>query len=297
MTSPAFSSTPDPRRVFLLRYLKVQDAADDRLRAALEDALQDLDSKMQELEGKEGVSASVRRLQLVGSKGIITQVLTELFREVRQIISDSQKDAAKASVAADNRWARDILKAIEPKASKRKELEESLEETAARQVLAMMTRVLKTDMPLSSRVYRSQKIAEGQVKRLVNKGLASGASAKDIAYEVREFIRPSTPGGATYAAKRLARTEINNAFHAQAIANAQDRPWVIGMEWRLSGSHKPSGDLCEKYHQKQFEVDEVPKKPHPQCMCYVFPKTEDLNLVIAQAKAGAYNQWAEEHSK
>jgi len=70
-----------------------------------------------------------------------------------------------------------------------------------------------------------------------------------------------------YAAKRLARTEINNAFHAQAIADVQEKPWVEHVTWHLSKMHKPiPGDLCETYDGQQFSTDLVPLKPHPQCV-------------------------------
>jgi hypothetical protein len=113
---------------------------------------------------------------------------------------------------------------------------------------------------------------------------------------VRGSIRPDTPGGVGYAAKRLGRTEVNNAFHAQAINDVREKPWVNAVKWNLSKVHVPKpGDKCELYDGQIFGKDEVPNKPHPQCMCYITPELEPWDSVEANIIAGLYDSYIDEN--
>lgn len=297
MTSPSSRPiTPQEakaRKTWLLPFLEVERGADRRIDAALREAAKGLDDEIEKIAGKEGVSIAVRRSQLVGSKGLITKVLHHLFEIMGTTVREEQLKAAQAAVDASVDWDKQLLKLIEPDAAKRAILEVSLRQGAERQVQAMITRVLKTELPLSRRVWRSEALAKRQVSKLVNSGLARGISAAELAKQVRQFVDPSTSVGATYAAKRLARTEINNAFHAQSIAHNIDKPWVEGFDWHLSRSHTPRpGDKCEVYAQQGFfSKSTVPSKPHPQCFCYITPRVTDLTEFGSRAKAGEYDAW------
>ena len=286
-------SSPDPRRTFLFAYISVQEAADKRIDALLRQARDDAEREIERLAGKEGVGAKVRSAQLVGSRGAITRILERLFALLRDTIRESQKEASLAAAEANIKWERDLLRIIEPDAARRSSLEEALRQTAERSVQSMITRVLKTDMPLSKRVYGTQRNTIAKVKAIVNNSIARGDSANDIAKKVREHISPSTPGGVNFAAKRLARTEINNAFHAQSIHDAQDRPWVREMTWHLSKTHTPRpGDACELYARRgRFPIDAVPAKPHPQCMCFVTANQPPMEVFAADVANGRYDDW------
>ena len=292
-SQPTTPGQGNPRNTWLHKFLEVNREAEKRIDAALRIAASGLDKEIEAIAGETGVSVAVRRSQLVGSKGIITLVLDDLWKEMGIVVREEQKIAAQAAIDASIEWDSKILAFIEPNGNKRRILKASLAASADRQVQAMITRVLKTEMPLSPRVYRTKALAKGQVTRIVNSGLARGISAAELAGKVREFIDPSTPGGATYAAKRLARTEINNAFHAQAIAHNSDKPWVNSFSWHLSRSHKPRpGDKCEIYaRQIHFPVGTVPAKPHPQCFCYVTPDVDDFASILERANRGEFDGW------
>lgn len=89
------------------------------------------------------------------------------------------------------------------------------------------------------------------------------------------MIDPNTKGGVSYAAKRLARTELNNAFHTTQQASAEVNPFVVALRWNLSNSHVTE-DKCDelaKGHSKGktpglYTPGDLPRKPHPQCLCY-----------------------------
>lgn len=155
---------------------------------------------------------------------------------------------------------------------------------------------------LSEQVYRTRALADGYVDRAVNRGLLLGKSAKEIAKDVSGFIKPDTPGGVSYAAMRLGRTELNNAFHTVQIQQAQDEPWTTGIKWNLSGSH-PKADECDEYANEEhvrgrgpgvFAKGNVPKKPHPQCLCFTTSEQVDDDEFFDAFFRGDYDNQIDE---
>ena len=147
---------------------------------------------------------------------------------------------------------------------------------------------------LSERVYMNDVATVNRVGRIIDESLAMGRSAKEIAAEVRGFISPDTPGGVSYAAMRLARTEINNAYHDTVKEKMKKRPWVEGIDWNLSGSH-PCHDICDEYAEKSpWDKAEVPSKPHPQCLCYITAALPSNEKFIDNLFEGKYNGWLKE---
>jgi hypothetical protein len=151
---------------------------------------------------------------------------------------------------------------------------------------------------LSTRVYRNAALHSGVIDREIAKGLLRGLSADEMAAIIRNYIRPGVPGGSSYAAMRLARTEINNAFHQTTIRYTREMPWVEGYRWNLSGSH-PRTDICNSYAQDShgaggrgfYDKRNVPSKPHPQCLCYITPETMDNKDFYKRLRSGAFDPY------
>lgn len=150
---------------------------------------------------------------------------------------------------------------------------------------------------LSDRVYRNAALSSGKIDSMINGMIVNGASAREIATRVRGFIDPATPGGASYAAMRLGRSELNNAFHTTSINVGKSQPWVKGQKWNLSGSH-PKPDLCDEYASQRngmgpgvFAPGDVPAKPHPQCLCYITAVTPSREEFIKNFTAGKYDHY------
>lgn len=142
---------------------------------------------------------------------------------------------------------------------------------------------------LSQRVFRNYALSKGQVDRMINSAIARNLGARELAREARRFVLPGTPGGVSYAAKRLARTEINNSFHAMTSDYYADNPLVDTMVWHLSRSH-PKPDQCDALLGK-YPAREVPSKPHPQCFCYVTPDALNETEVLRRLNSGGLNDW------
>lgn len=293
MASPLYS--PEPKRNYranwLERFLGVERKTDAKVIAVLEQAAIDAEKALSKVGGDD-LPANTKRLQYNLALKSIRRTIAELFYDVEDIIRDSSKDAAVAAVEAGISDDAKALKALFPDAAERSDYLDSLKQTAERNVQATITRILVTEQPLSSRVYQTRALSNGLVTRTINNGLARGDSAATIASNVSRSIRPNTKGGVSFAAQRVARTEINNAYHAQSIMQNQEKPWVDHIEWKLSKSHKKSGCVCEAYAaQGKFSKESVPPKPHPQCYCYVVPVTVDDAIFFANLKAGLYNQY------
>ena len=167
-----------------------------------------------------------------------------------------------------------------------------MRQSASRGIQATMTRILDSRYTLSQQVYHTQALANGTVDRIINSALAKGDSAADLAKAVRSSIRPDVPGGVSYAAMRLGRTEINNAFHAQSIYDVQSKPWVEDVFWNLSKTHEPQGCVCEEYAKiKRFPKEAIPKKPHPHCLCYLSPQLTQWDEFEANLLGGLYDSY------
>lgn len=152
--------------------------------------------------------------------------------------------------------------------------------------------------PLAERIYANGIVGVKQVARIVERELVLQRSAREIARQVRHLYNPNVPGGQSYAAKRLARTEINNAHHSTTIRHSNDRPWVRGMKWNLSSSH-PRADACDDNANKDhdrlgrgvYKRGNVPRKPHPQCLCYLTHLQVDEEEFINSLVGGKYDPW------
>jgi len=158
----------------------------------------------------------------------------------------------------------------------------------------------KNGIPLARSVYKTQALTQGMVDRKVSQGLLLGHNAKTIAKSVKDMIRPDVAGGVSYAAHRLARTEINHAYQTAQATRHEGEPWTKGMRWNLSKSH-PKPDVCNVNAETNWAglgagVYTFGNKPdsHPNCLCYQTPETVDEDEFEEQFLAGEYNAYIDE---
>lgn len=272
----------------------IQTKTDTRIRTILVDAAEDAAQTVTALQTNSTFSAGVRSAQLRLTMKEIKDVLSGLFDELAPVIRNGQKQEAEAAIDGLTETDRDYLEAAFQNSVSASDFVRAQKFQAQLQVVNAINRVTKSDRPLSARVYRTKALAQRWVQRDVTIEIAKGSSAKEIAGVVRKHIRPNTPGGVSYAALRLGRTELNNAFHATAITFSQDRPWIQGMEWHLSAVHQHDEgrvEVCETYAGQIFDVNSVPAKPHPQCRCFVAPILEPPDVFIRNLTAGQYRDW------
>lgn len=286
---------------WLLRFLRVQTKYDTRIKTILVQASQDAFDRIEELASNSTFSAEVRTAQLRIVLKELSIVTKDLFGEVLPVIKDGQSESAQAAVEAFAETDLKYLRRAFAETSIRSGVEvdkfiSGQKRSAGIHVAQAIRNVeQRRDYQLSDRVYKTRRLADTWVRRQVTSGILRGDGAKEIAKQVRSSIRPSTPGGVSYAALRLGRTELNNAFHATSVALSKDRPWVEGMVWHLSKVHEYEPDrvpeICEAYSKQVYEVNNVPAKPHPQCRCFVTPQLEPFDVFARHLTAGQYRDW------
>lgn len=252
---------------------------DRELAVLLNNAARDTELKIARL------GPSIRADQLTIVLRDLRRIQHELWiRGVGPAIDGSLSGAEKAADAAANSLDAYLRQTVGSRLAN--ELIRGFEGTVQR---GLQLVDLAPKLELSTAVYRNEALSNKVVQRIVQQGIIRGFSAKEIAKDVAHLIKPSTPGGVSYAAMRLGRTELNNAFHAQQLAEA-DRPWVQGVKWNRSKSH-PKRDICDTYAEHDeglgrgvWSKGTVPSKPHPHCFCYmtyeVMNEQEALRLIL-----------------
>ncbi len=266
--------------------IRVAQATDREIRRALRDAAQEAERLIRNMD-----PTSLRATQLD-----LARLQVELWAEIEEATRAGVADAFMASARWQAAFDAALMRAagaIVPsgwRAALIASSEQGLNNYLSRRQLGMT---------LSRRVYRNRALQRGAVDRVINNGLLLGRTPREIAAEVRGFIDPHTPGGTSYAALRLGRTEVVNAYHNSAVNRYQSTPWIERVKWNLSGSHgKP--DICNEYAAQSwgrgwpagmYPVDEVPSKPHPQCLCYATPVSPSLDAFARAYKRGDFDAY------
>lgn len=290
MTSP----NSEMRRTWLDRYLRIQAKQDTKLRTILLSVSEHAQNEVSALEKSSTFSAGVRTAQLRLVMKVVRELHNDLFAELQPVISSGQKDAAAGAVDSFRDTDREYLEAAFRETGNVDSFVEGQRRQAEIGVANAVSKLYGFEHPLSGRVYRTRSLANRWVQNTVTRQIFIGASAADIAKSVSRSIRADVPGGTGYAAMRLGRTELNNAFHTTSINLAKDRPWVEGMLWNLSARHEPNPlkqEICETYAGHVFTLETVPIKPHPQCRCYTTPQLEAYEVFIRHLTAGQYRSW------
>jgi hypothetical protein len=284
---------PSLDRAPLNAYLRRQVVVDAQMRKVLRAAIKSLDAEILRLATASNIGSQVRVAQLT-----LTREMMAVWREAGDVIEtgilDSAKDLAKVQSAFDKALMTRLGATMTP------QFQRSLLATAQAGLESYISR-RNFNHTLSERVYRNGQKSIKAVEGIIDQGLLSGRSAREIARMVRGYISPSTPGGMSYAAMRLGRTELNNAFHETSKRMAEDDPFVARMKWNLSRSHGRS-DKCDVYAKSthvatwepgEYRPNDVPQKPHPQCLCFTTTVPIPEEEFLRNIHAGKYDHMAD----
>lgn len=277
-------------RTLLTEYLKLQNVTDSQLRKLLRETMSEADQIIRSLEGKTSISANVQRAQTK-----LARIQVAMWSGIEDAIKSGMMDSAIAAAELVASFDAGYLESL---GLSMDAWERSQIATARRTVRTLISRDAN-NISLSRKVYRNSQLASGRVSAIINQQILLGRNARQIAKAVRSFINPDVPGGVSYSAFRLGRTELNNAFHRTSQDLYEETPWIQTVKWNLSGSH-PKPDICDELAKKshfkngkpgQFKPGDVPNKPHPQCLCYAEPETIDEDAFVFNFKRGAYDDY------
>ena len=277
---------PEPLR----RYLLAQKRFDLEILKDLEEAAKDVRNRITKLRMSTVLSDRVRAAQL---RVVLAEIRNEqlaMFLAIGDEIRAGQM--AAATVALDDTVA---LAQLVFSGLPRDAANEVIESLRASGRAGINNLYARTPRALSERLYADGVLSSGELERIIRNGIVRAASARELATDVYRFVSPTAPGGASFVAMRLARTEINNAFHNQQIQSL-DVPGVLGAKWNLSGSH-PRPDECNRLAESDqynmgagvFPRGKVPGKPHPQCLCFLTFITVTPKQFVKDVRAGKYD--------
>lgn len=158
---------------------------------------------------------------------------------------------------------------------------------------------------LSDRIWRNSNRTLEKIDRLLAQGLRDGQSALSLANALEAYLVPGRegirtlrpygpeymPGGASYDAMRLARTEYSRAFNQAAFVSSYLNPYVSGGDWALSASH-PRYDVCDQLatigmgggrirEPYSFEGAQIPPA-HPLCLCIWLAFLADNPRIVSE---------------
>ncbi len=92
-------------------------------------------------------------------------------------------------------------------------------------------------------------------------------------------------------ARTIARTEVVDGYRDQYKAQTEDKSYVVGYRWVLSGAH-PAPDVCDVYAQQDlhglgpggYPPGGVPGAPHPHDLCSQVAIIDEAHFKRARAK-------------
>jgi hypothetical protein len=237
--------------------------------------------------GKAGANP-ITIMQARATKASLESFIGQTFDNMEQVIALGMKEAAAAASGVVSAYEAQLLGMVmSPEAVAN--LAKSEAQRAAQGIEAALKRVQGSSyVPLSTAVYNTKQMTLGWVEKRITQGLASGWSAAKLAGELKDMINPNVKGGVSYAAMRTARTEINNSFHASSAERYLNSPIVTEVDWNLSSSH-PEGDECDTFaDESPYPKQSVPRKPHPQCYCFITPALPEPAKFIDNLFKGKY---------
>lgn len=277
---------PEPLR----RYLKLQRQYDEKIIKILNDAARDLQKRIAALDLSTRFSDSVRASQLRLALTQIRHEQLQMFLTIGDEINAGKLAAATVALEDLEKLAHVAFAALDARAA-----DAFIDSLMATAEGGIKTFYARTPRELSARLYKNGQWTTDHIETILRNGILRSASARELAGDVFRFVSPTAPGGASYVSLRLARTEINNAFHNQQISGFQG-PWVEAVKWNLSGSH-PRPDICNTYATAdqyglgggKFPPGKVPGKPHPQCLCFLTAVSVSPEEFAKDVRAGKFD--------
>ena len=177
-------------------------------------------------------------------------------------------------------------------------------------------KVYKDNKGLSDRIWQYTNKFEKDIDYIIAQGIANKKSIYEIAKDLEKYVNPNAvkdwewrkvyPNSnkkIDYNAQRLARTAINHAFQQAQKRSCSKNPYVEGIKWITSNSHRTC-ELCKSRNGTIYKVNEVPLD-HPNGLCTTVPEIPmSLEEIGAELRAwiegesnSKLDKWFSEHGE
>ncbi len=220
------------------------------------------------------------------------RVFDSMTDNVNTIIDKGMKSEIDASFAGN----KSILENLTQRTSAPAEVVSKFKLSTAGAAQAFQERKLN-GMNLSERIWQYRGQFKSQIEMGLDVSLGQGLSAQQTSRELKQYLQDPDklfrrvrdkrgnlqlsrnaaayhPGRGKYRsshknAMRVARTEINMAYHESNHERWLKSPWVVGFKVVLSNNH-PVDDICDSMkgdYPKTFRFTGW----HPHCRCHAIP--------------------------
>jgi hypothetical protein len=234
---------------------------------------------------------TLQRAHLAALADALERTARTLNQETLDAVTKGIRLAVDEAVSGPEQVTAEILAGI----FDRTEVKWLFADINERAVQSLLARSRHDGLKLSDRVWRTSQHARQALQKIVEDGVTRGLDSRKLARQVQQYLQPDVwtamkaeirrnlgvPKSVSYEAMRLARTEMNNAFHEGTINAYQAVPSARGIYWRLSTSAHVLPDVCDDYANHNgngfWPKGEEPARPHPQCKCYILPALEDTD--------------------
>ncbi|WP_270659186.1 hypothetical protein [Paraclostridium bifermentans] len=254
-------------------------------------------------------------------------------RYVRSVLKSLQADISAFSNSIDKRLSKDLIEianlANETQLNLLVNVDRSFKLGLADNFVDMFAKVpqaavneimagklYKDRLGLSKRIWACTKKFEKDIDYILAQGIAEKKSMYEIAKDLEVYLNPSARKSlkwrttyrkastqVDYRAQRLARTAINHTFQQAQKRSCQRNPFVTGIKWLTSNSHRTC-DLCMSRNGVIYSVNNLPLD-HPNGKCTTIPVLEkeldqigeELRNWIDGESNAKLDKWFKEYGK
>ncbi|BCZ46948.1 hypothetical protein psyc5s11_30150 [Clostridium gelidum] len=171
---------------------------------------------------------------------------------------------------------------------------------------------------LSKRLWFNEKKANAEFDYILQKGLTEKKSIYDLAKDLSNYVNPDVEKNwdfkriypsvgnkkIEYNSFRLAVTSISHAYQLGLQRSCKANPFVEGIQWHTSNSHRGPCALCQSREGEIYTPDTLPLD-HPNGICYFTPvitkSMEDIGTELHEWLYGDNNSkldnWYQEYGK
>lgn len=148
--------------------------------------------------------------------------------------------------------------------------------------ITVKTSTLADGKALSQRIWKTNRTARKEIKRIVNETIASGeaSSSQVMTQRLARLLRPGRVGirtklhgkNVSFDAARLLRTQRSLAYRESDSLAAERNGGNIGIKWNIVNDNRTT-NICRNLNQQDiwnlgagvYKLGSEPYAPHPQC--------------------------------
>ncbi|MBS5952572.1 MAG: hypothetical protein KIB53_02050 [Paraclostridium bifermentans] len=259
--------------------IKIAREQEKQIRSLYEDIYKDLSDRL-----KKATPGSLTERWIIEYQRSLKKEIQQLNNKIYGVIEKNMKYASNIAVGPDfsffmildNKYKLDMESTFTSMFS-------NIPKDALNEIL--FGEVYKDRKGLSERIWQDTKKIDKDIDYIIAKGIAEQKSSFEIAKDLEKYVNPKAKKDwnwskvypksnkkVDYNAQRLARTSVSHAFQQAQKRSCQRNPFVSGIKWLTSNSHRTC-ELCSSRNGVIYSVSDLPLD-HPNGMCTTVPVLE-----------------------